>query len=104
MTLNPTGFAQKFIDWVSEIPTTNLRIFVSLILAIVFIAVITVGLVFERAMDAVIVGLVFSFLAAMMALDVKQFSVKRNTEIVTPPDTIAQNTSSGSATDDGKDA
>jgi len=38
---------------------------------------------------------VFSFLAAMMALDVKQFSVKRNTEIVTPPDTIAQNTSSG---------
>jgi hypothetical protein len=90
MTLDPKGYAQKFNDWVNCLPTTNFRILVSVILSAFFVAVVTIGLILQRVMDAVIVGLVMSFLAAMMALDVKQFSVKRNTEVVTPPDTTVK--------------
>lgn len=81
-------WAQKFNDWLACLPTTNFRILVSVILSAFFVIVVTIGIILQRVMDAVIVGLVMSFLVASMGLDVTQFNAKRKTEKITPPETI----------------
>lgn len=75
------------IKWIAELPSTNFRIFVSVLLAILYVAVTLGGVVLGRiagANDSTLYML-GGFLLVMMGLDVAQFKVKRDTYTGSPP-------------------
>lgn len=75
------------MDWIGRLPTTNFRIFVGVMLAVVFVAVLLVGAVMGRVLDDGTRMTVAVFIGVMMGLDVTQFSVKRAT---TKPELVGQ--------------
>lgn len=86
-------------SWVSDLSSTNFRIFVSILLAVFVVVVLTVvGLVFNRPVQEGVMWAVLGFIGLMLGLDVSQFVMKRKTEIVTPPETTADNARSVTVT------
>lgn len=78
--------------WVSDLSSTNFRIFVSILLAVFVVVVLTiVGLVFNQPVQEGVMWAVLGFIGLMLGLDVSQFVMKRKTELVTPPTTTADN-------------
>lgn len=78
--------------WVSDLSSTNFRIFVSILLAVFVVIVLTVvGLVFNRPVQEGVMWAVLGFIGLMLGLDVSQFVFKRKTELVSPPTTTAEN-------------
>jgi disulfide bond formation protein DsbB len=77
-------------QWVADLATTNFRIFVSIMLAVVTVIVMLVCLIAQIPLQSEIVWAVLAFLGAMLGIDVTQFSIKRKTELVTPPTTTAE--------------
>lgn len=76
--------------WVSDLSSTNFRIFVSIVLAVFVVTVLTVvGLVLNRPVQEGVMYAVLGFIGVMLGLDVSQFIMKRKTEIVTPPEITA---------------
>ena len=75
------------MKWLATLPTTNFRIFVSIMLAIVFVLVVLAGIVAGKITGTNDGPLytVGGFLLIMMGLDVTQFSVKRLTHQPTEP-------------------
>lgn len=63
----------------SEIPTTNLRIVVSLALACIYVLTLLVLLACKVALPVEVAGGLGAFILAMLGVDVTQFWVKRST-------------------------
>lgn len=77
--------------WIADLATTNFRIVISLGLAVLLVVVILIGVVIRVEMQTEIVWALFAFVAGMLGIDVTQFSIKRKTEILTPPQVTAEN-------------
>jgi disulfide bond formation protein DsbB len=77
--------------WISDLSTTNFRIVISLGLAVLLVVVVLGGVVLRIEMQSEIIWALFAFVAGMLGIDVTQFSIKRKTEIVTPPQVTAEN-------------
>jgi disulfide bond formation protein DsbB len=76
--------------WIADLATTNFRIVISLGLAVLLVVVLLTGLMFKIELQSEIVWALLAFVGAMLGIDVTQFSIKRKTEIVTPPQTTAE--------------
>jgi disulfide bond formation protein DsbB len=76
--------------WIADLATTNFRIVVSIGLAVLIVIVLLIGLMFQIALQSEIVWALVAFVGGMLGIDVTQFSIKRKTEIVTPPQTTAE--------------
>ena len=75
----------RIVFFLAKLPSTNLRIFVSVLLACIYVlGAMGMNLIDRRVPEATLIVL-GSFLLAMMGLDVAQFSVKRATHMPTPP-------------------
>lgn len=68
-------------SWIADVPTTNLRIVVSIALAVIYVIVMTVGMVLGKTVDLDMSLSIGGFLLTMMGLDVVQFIQKRKTHI-----------------------
>lgn len=71
--------------WLADLPSTNFRIFVTMLC--VFLTTVTVDLLlwFEKEVQEVVFGLWLGFLAAMAGVDYVQFAKKRDTHMEAPP-------------------
>lgn len=78
-------------QWVNDLSTTNFRIFVSIVLAVIVVLTLLIGVVLNKPMQTDIVVTIVTFVAAMLGIDLTQFVMKRKTEIVTPPQVTAEN-------------
>lgn len=78
-------------EFLAEFPSTNAKSAIGILMGVVAVLVLLGGVVFERAMNETIVGMVLGFIATWMGISYAQFSMKRKTEIVTPPQTTAEN-------------
>lgn len=78
-------------DWIRTLPSTNYRIFVSLWLSVLVVLVFTIAVVQGREFSTEQMFTIFGFLGLLLGLDVTQFVMKRKTEIVTPPESLASN-------------
>jgi disulfide bond formation protein DsbB len=78
-------------NWIADLATTNFRIFLSMMLAVVLVLVLLIGVMLRIELQAEVVWALLAFVGAMLGIDVTQFSIKRKTEIVTPPQTTAEN-------------
>lgn len=67
------------IDFLARVPSTNLRIFVSVALAVVYVIGTMMAGLLERPLEATNVITLGGFILTMMGLDVAQFAVKRRT-------------------------
>lgn len=76
--------------WIADLATTNFRIVISLGLAILLVLVLLIALMLKIELQTEIVWALVAFVAGMLGIDVTQFSIKRNTQIVTPPQTTAE--------------
>ena len=75
----------RAVAFLAKMPSTNLRIFVSVCLATIYVmGAMGMNLVDRPVPEATLIVL-GSFLLAMMGLDVAQFSVKRATHMPSPP-------------------
>lgn len=74
------------MNWksIAEAPTTNVRILVSVFLAVLYVLGNMVGQIFFNP-GRLIDESVGYFILAMMIPDVAQFAFKRNTYVPTPP-------------------
>lgn len=82
----------SFKQWVSDLPTTNYKAFVSVWLSVLVVLAITTCIVLQRDVQTEALYAVFIFLGGMIGADVTQFIQKRKTEIITPPQAMAENT------------
>jgi hypothetical protein len=80
--------------WIADLATTNFRIVISLGLAVLLVVVILTGVVLRVEMQTEIIWALFAFVAGMLGIDVTQFSIKRKTEILTPPQVTAEHATS----------
>lgn len=78
-------------QFLADFPSTNAKSAIGILIGALAVIVLLIGVVLERNMDATIIGLVLGFIATWMGMSVAQFSIKRNTELVTPPTTTAAN-------------
>jgi disulfide bond formation protein DsbB len=76
--------------WIADLATTNFRIVISLALAVLLVVVLLAGIMLKIELQSEIVWALLAFVGAMLGIDVTQFSIKRKTEIVTPPQTTAE--------------
>jgi uncharacterized membrane protein YjjP (DUF1212 family) len=76
--------------WIADLATTNFRIVISLGLAVLLVVVLLTGLMFKIELQSEIVWALLAFVAGMLGIDVTQFSIKRKTEILTPPQVTAE--------------
>lgn len=83
------------ISFLQNYPSTNARLFVSACLSVIFVITVLAGMVLRRPVDVNVVWSVGAFLLTLSGIDAVQFGVKRKTEIVTPPDTTAENSGKG---------
>lgn len=79
--------------WIADLATTNFRIFVSILLAAVLVLTLLTGLMLKIELQEGIVWALVAFVGAMLGIDVQQFSIKRKTEIITPPQVTAEHVS-----------
>lgn len=82
---------QSTKDWIRDLPSTNYRIFLGIWLSVFVVLAFTVCIAIQREIQVEAVYAVFAFLGVVLGLDVTQFNIKRKTEIVTPPQTTADN-------------
>lgn len=73
-------------NWAKDLPTTNVRIFVSIVLAVLLVLTLLVMLVLGRDIKVDAALTIAGFIFSMMGLDVAQYVQKRKTHI---PNTVA---------------
>jgi disulfide bond formation protein DsbB len=76
--------------WIADLATTNFRIVVSIALAVLLVVVLLIAIMMRIELQSEIVWALVAFVGGMLGIDVTQFSIKRKTEIVTPPQTTAE--------------
>lgn len=77
--------------WLLNYPSTNARLFASVCLDVLYTLVSLVCMVLRIPVDSNVLFGVGSFLLILSGLDATQFTIKRKTELVTPPTTTAEN-------------
>lgn len=77
--------------WLLSYPSTNARLFASVCLDVLYVVVSLACMARQVAVDSNILFGVGSFLLILSGLDATQFTIKRKTELVTPPTTTAEN-------------
>jgi hypothetical protein len=75
--------------WIADLSTTNFRIVVSIGLAVLLVLVLLTALMLRIELQSEIVWALVAFVGGMLGIDVTQFSIKRKTELVTPPTVTA---------------
>jgi hypothetical protein len=80
--------------WIADLSTTNFRIVISLSLAVLLVVVLLTGIMFRIELQSEIVWALLAFVGGMLGIDVTQFSIKRKTEILTPPQVTAEHATS----------
>lgn len=65
------------MNWINEVNTTNLRIIVSLVLAVIYVLVILAGAVLGKQMPMEALNTAGLFIFGMMGVDAAQFIGKR---------------------------
>lgn len=70
--------------WVEKMPSTNFRIFITVILEVVYVLVILLLLGLNVPLQADIVFWLGVFITAWLGIDVAQFRIKRKTHTVPP--------------------
>ena len=78
-------------DWIRNLPSTNYRIFLGIWLSVFVVLAFTICVAIQREIQVEAIYAIFAFLGVVLGLDVTQFNIKRKTEIVTPPQTTAEN-------------
>lgn len=78
-------------SFLTDYPSTNGRLATSVILDTLFVVTCLVCMVLKISIDSNIVWALGTFLLVLSGLDATQFNTKRKTEIVTPPQTTAEN-------------
>lgn len=78
-------------SWLANYPSTNARLFASVCLDVVFVLTALFCMVRKVDVDTNIIWTIGTFLLVLSGLDATQFTVKRKTEIITPPQTTAEN-------------
>jgi hypothetical protein len=81
----------SFKAWVSDLASTPYKAFISVWLAVFVTVVFTICIALKQELQVEAMYGVFIFVGGMIGADVTQFSIKRKTEIVTPPQTTAEN-------------
>lgn len=78
-------------DFLAEYPSTNGRLLAGTLLAVLYVVVALGGMVLNRNVDINVLWAVGTFILLLSGIDATQFAIKRKTEIVTPPQTTAEN-------------
>ena len=78
-------------SWLNDYPSTNARLATSVFLDIAFVLTVLGGMILRIQMDSNVIWSLGTFLLVLSGLDATQFNIKRKTEIVTPPQTTAEN-------------
>lgn len=65
------------MNWINNVNTTNLRIVISLVLAVIYVAVILVGAVLGKQLPIEALNTAGLFIFGMMGVDAAQFIGKR---------------------------
>ena len=86
-------------DWIRNLPSTNYKAFLSIWLSVAVVLIFTVSIALQVEMQTEAVYAVFFFLSALMGIDTTQFIYKRKTEILTPPQSLAENTTTTNLTE-----
>jgi hypothetical protein len=73
------------MKWLSDLNTTNWRIFTTMFLAAGTIGTVNVCLFMEKELPLNVLISTFSFLAVMAGVDYLQYAKKRETYIPSPP-------------------
>lgn len=82
----------KWINsFLTEYPSTNARLFTSVILDAMFVITTLCCMVLRIPVDSNILWSLGTFLLVLSGLDAAQFQIKRKTELVAPPLTTAEN-------------
>lgn len=76
--------------WLNDYPSTNARLFTSVCLDVVFVATALFCMVRKIEVDSNIIWSLGTFLLVLSGLDATQYTMKRKTEIITPPQTTAE--------------
>lgn len=76
--------------WIADLATTNFRIVISICLAVLLVVVLLTALILKIELQSEIVWALVAFVGGMLGIDVTQFSIKRKTEIITPPQVTAE--------------
>jgi hypothetical protein len=77
--------------FLADYPSTNARLATSVCLDIAFVLTVLGGMILRIDMDSNVIWSLGTFLLVLSGLDATQFNIKRKTEIVTPPQTTAEN-------------
>lgn len=77
--------------WLTDYPSTNGRLFTSVVLDVVFVLSCDFCMLWRIPVDSNIIWSVGTFLLILSGLDATQFTLKRKTELVNPPTTTAEN-------------
>jgi hypothetical protein len=83
------------LPWINGVNSTSLKVVTGCVLAVMLTAFYCFvqsiqTLIKDEPIDPVILGEVLAFAAAFAGIAYKQFAKKRETEIVTPPQTTAE--------------
>lgn len=71
--------------WLKDLPSTNFRIAVTMLLAFLTALALALAGAAGREVDEGVLGLWLGFLAVMAGVDYLQFAKKRETHMETPP-------------------
>ena len=77
--------------FLADYPSTNGRLATSVILDTLFVVTCLACMALKITIDSNIVWALGTFLLVLSGLDATQFNTKRKTEIITPPQTTAEN-------------
>lgn len=86
------------MNWLTTYPSTNARLFASVCLDVVYVLTALFCMVQRIDVDSNIIWALGTFLLVLSGLDATQFNIKRKTEIVTPPQAMAENTKTTTVT------
>lgn len=70
---------------IADLPSTNFRVFVSVLLEILFFVVVLVAIALGRPLQAEIVYALGFFLTVWLGIDVAQFKIKRDSFVAALP-------------------
>lgn len=79
--------SRPVLAWLSEAPTTELRIITSIVLAVVYVFGTMLLSILDAVPDGAVMVTLGGFLLTMMGLDVAQYGIKRATYKPSPPNT-----------------
>jgi uncharacterized membrane protein len=90
-------------DWVAAMPSTNFRIFVSVLLEVVYVLVVLGAMVLGRSLPVEIVYGIGSFILVCLGISAAQFKFKRETFSSPSPDSTPETPATPTTPAGGRD-